>query len=240
MKRRQNFNHGWTRMNTDGNDAGASCGGWVEPLKSEQILRGDLDGARRHDEHRAVESQLERSAAARVAGRAGGRELQRKLTSCGGRRSRGRGTRRHVGTVEFGRGIWGRGIRRNTVSVWFLVPEGRRRTLAGGKPARAGAAPGSHAPRAMPQRGIAEVFLAGGTRRFSRRRSPWAGRTASTCPGCPAFSSMPRWGNRATYDRVRGRRPLLRTCPRLISSGVPPGQPTWSLHFSPFFPDELS
>ena len=40
----------------------------------------------------------------------------------------------------------------------LLVPEGRRRKLAGGKPARAGAAPGCSAERAMPQRGIEEVL----------------------------------------------------------------------------------
>ena len=40
----------------------------------------------------------------------------------------------------------------------FSVPEGHRRRLAGGKPAPAGAAPGSAAKRAMPQRGIGEVF----------------------------------------------------------------------------------
>ena len=41
--------------------------------------------------------------------------------------------------------------------AWLFVPEGRRRRLAGGKPAPAGAAPGCHAERAMPPRGIGEV-----------------------------------------------------------------------------------
>ena len=42
-------------------------------------------------------------------------------------------------------------------NAWLLVPEGRRRKLAGGEPAQ-GAAPGCAAERAMPQRGIEEIF----------------------------------------------------------------------------------
>ena len=107
---------------------------------------------------------------------------------------------------------------------WLLVPEGRRRILAGGKPARAGAAPGCHAKRAMPQRGIEETF--------------WGGRAAAFLPP-PVASGRPNrehsagipdhffdapLGHRANCDGFRGRRPLPRTCPRLISSGVPPGR----------------
>ena len=40
----------------------------------------------------------------------------------------------------------------------------------------------------------------------------------------PAFSSMPLRGKRALLDGIRGLRPLARTCPRLISAGVPPGR----------------
>ena len=106
----------------------------------------------------------------------------------------------------------------------LVVPEGRRRKLAGGKPAPAGAAPGIHAERTMPQRGIVEAF--------------WAGRSAvsSPPPVCSGRSGRRRWsgipahffdaplGHRATRHGYRGRRPLLRTCPRLISCGVSPGR----------------
>ena len=45
----------------------------------------------------------------------------------------------------------------SNVGTRFSVPEGRRRRLAGGKPAAAGAAPGCHAAAAMPRRGIGEA-----------------------------------------------------------------------------------
>ena len=50
--------------------------------------------------------------------------------------------------------------RRIAVAAWLLVPEGRRRKLAGGKPASAGAAPGCRVKRDLPQRGIGEAFWA--------------------------------------------------------------------------------
>ena len=37
-------------------------------------------------------------------------------------------------------------------------------------------------------------------------------------------SSMPRWGREVFRASNRGRRPLARPCPRLISCGVPAGQ----------------
>ena len=115
--------------------------------------------------------------------------------------------------------------------AWLLVPEGRRRKLAGGKPAPAGAAPGCHAERAMPQRGIGESFGVGRPaanpspldapcRSGSQRRIK-AARTSSQPPA--HFYDAPL-GHRAIRDGFQGRRPLLRTCPRLISSGIPPGR----------------
>ena len=109
-------------------------------------------------------------------------------------------------------------------AVWLLVPEGHRRKLAGGKPAQAGAAPGCRAERAMPQRGIGEVFQAG---RFRASQPP---HVALGSPGRRRWSSIPRHffdaplGHGTTQHRFRGRRPRARTCPRLISSGVPPGR----------------
>ena len=114
--------------------------------------------------------------------------------------------------------------RRIVSDARLLVPEGRRRKLAGGKPAPAGAAPGCHAKRAMPQRGIGEVF---GVARAAAFRSPLvaSGRSdrqrATSIPG--HFFDAPL-GHGATRHGFRGRRPLVRTCPRLISSGVPPGR----------------
>ena len=114
--------------------------------------------------------------------------------------------------------------RRIVSDAGLLVPEGRRRKLAGGKPAPAGAAPGCHAKRAMPQRGIGEVF---GVARPALFRPPLvaSGRSgrqrATSIPG--HFFDAPL-GHGATRNGFRGRRPLARTCPRLISSGVPPGR----------------
>ena len=108
-------------------------------------------------------------------------------------------------------------------ALWLLVPEGSRRRLAGGKAAPAGAAPGCHGKCAMPQRGIGEVFFGG---RLVAARPP---HVASGSPGRWRSAGIPRLffdaplGHRATQHRFRGRRPLARTCPRLISSGVPPG-----------------
>ena len=103
------------------------------------------------------------------------------------------------------------------------VPEGRRRRLAGGKSAPADAAPGNRAAwlRAPaghrrnepgcgpiagdpigPRRRVVAELLRGGRRQKLLR--------------CPSGAWPVRRGN-------RGPRPLARACPRLISSGVPPG-----------------
>ena len=110
--------------------------------------------------------------------------------------------------------------------AWLFVPEGRRRKLAGGKLASAGAAPGCPARRAMPRRGIEEVSGVAHAAAFppplvaaeqsDRQR-------ATSLPGC--FFDAPL-GQGGTRHGFRGRRPLARTCPRLISSGVPPGRET--------------
>ena len=69
-------------------------------------------------------------------------------------------------------------------AAWPLVPEGRRRKLAGGRPAPAGAAPGCHAEWAMPRRGSGEVFF----RRPPRRSSAPTRRLGRLGPflRCPA------------------------------------------------------
>ena len=103
------------------------------------------------------------------------------------------------------------------------VPEGLRRKLAGGKPAAAGVAPGCRAQRSMPQRGIGEAL---GIGRPATSPAPLAssGRSkahhSADIPDC--FFDAPR--HRATPAHLRGPRPLARTCPRLISFGVPPGR----------------
>ena len=107
----------------------------------------------------------------------------------------------------------------------LLVPEGHHRKLAGGKPAPAGAAPGHRGQRTLPQRGIGEVFVGG----FSAASSLPA--VASGRSGCGRVSGLPAHffdaplGQGTTPLGFRGLRPQLRTCPRLISSGVPPGRP---------------
>ena len=116
------------------------------------------------------------------------------------------------------------GQRRNVADAWLFVPEGHRRKLAGGKPAPAGAAPGGHAERAMPQRGIGEVFGVGRPAASppSLVTSDRSGRQRSApIPG--HFFDAPL-GHGATRHGFRGRRPRARTGPRLISSGVPPGR----------------
>ena len=118
--------------------------------------------------------------------------------------------------------------KRIAADAWLLVPEGRRRKLAGGKPARAGAAPGCHARRAMPQRGIGERFWIGHPHPSP---PPLVASDRSNCErlaGIPDYFFEAPLGHRATHHGFRGRRPLARTCPRLISSGVPPGRPTCS------------
>ena len=114
--------------------------------------------------------------------------------------------------------------RRISADAWLLVPEGRRRKLTGGKPAPAGAAPGCPAERAMPRRGIGEVF---GVARPAAAPPPLAasgrsGRQRSVRIQAHFFDAP--LGHGATRHGFRGRRPQARTCPRLISCGVPPGR----------------
>ena len=107
-----------------------------------------------------------------------------------------------------------------------FVPEERRRKLAGGKPAPAGAAPGSHSKRTMPQRGIGEAFGGGHPAASSPPPVASDGAGRRRWSGVPVDFFDAPLGHGATRHRFRGRRPRERTCPRLISSGVPPGRPT--------------
>ena len=96
------------------------------------------------------------------------------------------------------------------------VPEGPRRKLAGGKPAPAGAAPGCHAERAMPQRGIGEIFGGGhlgASPSPSSARADWA---ASDRPATRTIFIDAPLGHGNTRPGFRGRRPRARTCPRPI------------------------
>ena len=114
--------------------------------------------------------------------------------------------------------------RRMVADAWRFVPEGHRRKLAGGKPAAAGAAPGCHADFGMPQRGIGECF--GAVRPAAPPPSPVAsGRSGRRGPaGIPGNFFDAPLGHEGTRHGIRGRRPLARPCPRLISSGVPLGR----------------
>ncbi len=69
-----------------------------------------------------------------------------------------------------------------------LVPEGRRRRLAGGKPATAGAAPGCQAEWGMPQRGIGEGLFVARPALSSppRALSDRSGRHPASFLRCPA------------------------------------------------------
>ena len=92
---------------------------------------------------------------------------------------------------------------RIAVAAWLLVPEGRRRKLAGGKPASAGAAPGCGVKRDMPQRGIEEAF--GAVRRrgqvgpsaISQHSGPFlrcpAGARSHASPLLPGAASAADW-----------------------------------------------
>ena len=102
---------------------------------------------------------------------------------------------------------------RIVVSALLLVPEGSRRKLAGGKPAQR-ARPPVAPPNGPGPSGASKKFLASS--------SPQHLRHHHHSPG--PFSSMPRWGTEPLSTVSEGRRPLVRTCPRLISSGVPPGR----------------
>ena len=92
------------------------------------------------------------------------------------------------------------------------VPEGRRRRLAGGKSAPADAAPGD---------GAAWLRAPAGHRRNRPAATSAGGKAAGWTP--PKTSSMPRWGM-ARSAAQPGAALAARTCPRLISCGVPPGQ----------------
>ncbi len=92
------------------------------------------------------------------------------------------------------------------------VPEGRRRRLAGGKAAPADAAPGNRA---------AWLRAPTGHRRKWPEATSGGGNAVERTP--PKTSSMPRWGMDRSAAQP-GAAPAARTCPRLISCGVPPGR----------------
>ena len=115
-------------------------------------------------------------------------------------------------------------------------PENGRRRLAlrpGGTPqeiSRGQARASGRGPRSPRRTGHAP---AGHRRSFWRRPPPPASLSplvASGRSGCRRLASIPGHffdaplGHGATRYGFRGRRPLTRTCPRLISSGVPPGR----------------
>ena len=139
----------------------------------------------------------------------------------------GNGRRRMGGWLDVRPGLPSRSQpsdhRKFAADASLLVPEGRRRKLAGGKTAPAGAAPGYHAEQAMPQRGIGEVF---GVTRSAASPAPLVtsgSRGRWRLVGVPGHFFDAPLGHRAPGHGFRGPRPLARTCPRLISSGVPPG-----------------
>ena len=108
--------------------------------------------------------------------------------------------------------------------AWLLVPEGLRRRLAGGKLAPAGAAPGCPAKRTMPQRGIEEVFGVAHAVAFPPPLVAAGQSDRQRATSIPGYFFDAPLGHGTTRHDFRGRRPLARTCPRLISSGVPPGR----------------
>ena len=93
--------------------------------------------------------------------------------------------------------------RRIAVAASLFVPEGRRRKLAGGKPASAGAAPGCRVQRDLPQRGIGEAFWAVcrrgpvGPSAVVRRPGPFlrcpAGARSHSSPLLPGAASAADW-----------------------------------------------
>ena len=94
-----------------------------------------------------------------------------------------------------------------------LRPGGTPEEISRGQARAAGAAPGFAAEPARPQRGIEEILLAASSaQHFRQRLSPRA-----------IFFDAPL-GHGAIRHGLRGRRPLRRTCPRLICSGVPLGR----------------
>ncbi len=94
----------------------------------------------------------------------------------------------------------------------FFVPEGPQRKLAGGKSAQRARPPVAPPNEPCPS-GASKNFLASSSPRQFRHPSP---------PRAIFFDAP--LGHRATRAQFRGLRPLTRTCPRLISSGVPPGR----------------
>ena len=122
------------------------------------------------------------------------------------------------------------------------VPEGRQRKLAGGKPAAAGAAPGEfgalfRAPaghrrnwwqiwRRVGGARVGVLFCQRGGGNEPLSETPRA-KHCGKILRCPA-------GARDLRPNNRGRRPLARTCPRLISGGVPPGRGTHRSSYGSF------
>ena len=107
-------------------------------------------------------------------------------------------------------------------------PENGRRRLAlrpGGTPqeiSRGQARASGRGPRWPRRTGHAP---AGHRRNFWRRSARSVSVTARRLGQAGQFFDAPL-GHGATPHGFRGRRPLTRTCPRLISSGVPPGRET--------------
>ena len=103
-----------------------------------------------------------------------------------------------------------------------LRPGRTPQEISRGQARPAGAATGCAAERAMPQRGIEEVF--GGVL------------PAAMPPPLVVSGHFLRChvGHGVTRHGFRGRRPLGRTCPRLISSGVPPGREPCGLAHSAY------
>ena len=103
---------------------------------------------------------------------------------------------------------------RIVADAFLVVPEGPRRKLAGGKPAQ----------RARPPVAAPNGPCASGASKKLFGPSVAAGRSGrQRSASIPAHFFDAPLGHGATRHRFRGRRPR-RTCPRLISSGVPPGR----------------
>ena len=95
---------------------------------------------------------------------------------------------------------------------WLFVPAGRRRKLAGGKPAQRARPPVAPLDGPCPSGASKKNSAASSPQHFRPHGSPRA-----------FFFDAPL-GHGVGWHGFRGRRPLGRTCPRLISSGVPPGR----------------
>ena len=104
------------------------------------------------------------------------------------------------------------GDQRIVTNALLFVPEGPRWRLAGGKPAQRARPPVAPLNGACPS-GASKKFLGvSSPQHFRHHPSPRV-----------IFYDAPL-GHRAARPGFRGRRPRARTCPRLISSGVPPGR----------------